>query len=93
MIEHHKGGTTFTGAAIPTLRLTMMLRGLSLELKGMRLTRGVSCYALAKKEFGFKGNKQRVYDQLLAHVRVRLDVEERTDEDRDAMIRAGGGGY
>jgi hypothetical protein len=91
MIEHHKGGTTFTGAAIPTLRLTMMLKGLALELKGMKLTRGVSCYALAKQEFGFKGNKQRVYDQLLAYMRARLDVEERTDEDRDAMIRCGDG--
>ena len=30
----------------------------------MRLTRGVSCYALAKKEYGLKGNRMRVLIKL-----------------------------
>ena len=30
----------------------------------MQLTRGRTCYARIKSEFGFKGNKQKVYDQF-----------------------------
>ena len=45
-------------------RLLTMRAGLRMELKGLRMTRGVSCYALIKQETGLKGSKQKVYDQL-----------------------------
>ena len=47
-------------------RELMIYNGLKFEIKtnGMRLTRRVSCYALAKKEYGLKGNKMRVLVQL-----------------------------
>ena len=64
-IEKHEGGITFTGAGIDLLRLTTMLRALKLEIKGIKMVRH-SVYAQAKRELGFKGNKQKVYDQLLA---------------------------
>lgn len=74
-IEIHKnGGYTITGKQGMTLfRLLTMLSGLRLEVRcpGLRLTRGVSCYALAKKEFGFKGNKEKVLAQLEAYVQTQ----------------------
>jgi len=45
-------------------RLLTMRAGLQLELKGLRMSRGVSCYALVKQETGLKGSKQKVYDQF-----------------------------
>lgn len=50
----------------------LILRGLAFEIRTaargipMRLTRNVSCYALAKKEYGLKGNREKVFMQLAA---------------------------
>ena len=47
------------------IKLFQMLarRGaLSLELQGMK-RKGRSVYSIVKEEHGFKGNKQKVYDQ------------------------------
>ena len=57
---------TLTGAQIDTYRAQTILRGLYMETKhNMRLTaKAPSCYSLAKKEFGLKGNKVKVYNQL-----------------------------
>lgn len=44
-------------------RLLQMKYALKLEMKGLKHSRG-SVYALVKKQLGFKGNKQKVYDQL-----------------------------
>jgi hypothetical protein len=45
-------------------RLKVLLSGLKLELNGMSMTRGRSCYAIIKKEFGLKGNRQKVLAQF-----------------------------
>ena len=45
-------------------RLLTMRAGLQLELKGLRMTRGRTCYSLIKEETGLKGSKQKVYDQF-----------------------------
>ena len=37
---------------------------LGLELKGLRHSRGVSVYAICKRVYKLKGNRQRVYDQM-----------------------------
>ena len=68
MIEIGEHGTTITGAHIPLYRLMVMAQGLKLEIKGLRFSRGRTCYALAKSEFGFKGNKAKVLAQLQAHI-------------------------
>ena len=52
-----------TPEQIQHYRLFVMLTGLKLEVSGMKM-RGGSCYAMAKREFGFKGNKKAVYNQL-----------------------------
>lgn len=83
-IEVRESGTTITGDDIGVLRLVTMLRGLRMEMGGMRLTsRAPSCYSLAKREFGFKGNKQRVFDQLAEMVKSKLVAK--TEAERDAL--------
>lgn len=50
----------------------LALKGaLHLELAGMK-RRGRSAYAIAKAEFGLKGNKQKVYDQLVEYCAEEL---------------------
>lgn len=49
---------------IQMARYLTMRSGLKLEIQGLRLTRGVSCYKLIKDTFGLKGNKQKVLDQF-----------------------------
>ena len=52
-----------TPAQIEAFRLRTLRQGLKLELKGMRLSKGTSCYAILKS-MGYKGTKQQVFDQL-----------------------------
>jgi hypothetical protein len=49
---------------IATFRYCTMLRGLGLEIKGLRMSRGMTMYALIKKELGLKGSKTAVYNDL-----------------------------
>jgi len=66
-IEHGKGGTSYVGEeAVNLLRMRMLARGISMEIRGMRLTRKTrTCYAIVKSEYGLKGNRQKVLDQFL----------------------------
>lgn len=86
------GSIHFGPEGIPLLRLVTMLRGLGLELKGIRMCRGISCYALAKKEFGLKGNKAKVYAQLAEIVRQKLEEAGADDNDREALVVGSGAG-
>ena len=64
---------------IEMARYLTMRAGLQLEVKGMRLTRGVSCYKIVKDTFGLKGNKQKVLDQfedLLREAGVNIWVQQ-----------------
>ena len=53
-----------TPKQIHNFRYVTLLKGLELELKGLRMNRGRTAYSIIKKEFGFKGNKERVHKQL-----------------------------
>ncbi len=55
---------------IEMFRLLQMKSALALEIKGLKHSRG-SVYALVKKEFNLKGNKQKVYDQLCNIIKTR----------------------
>ena len=48
-------------------RLLTLRSALELEILGMK-RRGRSVYAIIKEEFGFRGNKQKVYDQIDAYI-------------------------
>lgn len=49
-------------------RLLVLRSALGLEIKGMG-RRGRSAYAIIKSEFGFTGNRQKVWYQLDAHIK------------------------
>jgi len=53
-----------TTAQIDIYRNIVLLQGIELELIGIRMTRGRTCYSMIKEQFGLKGNKQKVRDQL-----------------------------
>tara|TARA_A100000172_G_C3028918_1_gene105908 strand:+ start:1107 stop:1304 length:198 start_codon:yes stop_codon:yes gene_type:complete len=54
-----------TPEQIAHYRLLTLKQGLEMEIKGLRLTRGRTCYSIIKQEFGLKGNKKKVYDQFV----------------------------
>lgn len=59
--------TMITGKEnIAKVRVLALKGALNMELRGLK-RRGQSAYSIIKQEFGFKGNKQRVYDQLVAY--------------------------
>jgi uncharacterized protein (DUF2141 family) len=80
MIEAHgDGGFSITGEHIPLYRLMVMASGLKLEIQGICMNRGRTCYAIAKSELGFKGNKSRVLAQLQAHIEtVKAELSDPT---------------
>ena len=50
---------------IAVARLLTLRQGLKMEMIGLRLTsKAPTCYSIIKKEFGFKGNKAKVLQQL-----------------------------
>ena len=49
-------------------RILTLRSALKLELKGLKMSRGISAYAIVKREFVFKGNKARVLEQLNAFI-------------------------
>tara|TARA_Y100000310_G_scaffold306977_1_gene348604 strand:+ start:605 stop:823 length:219 start_codon:yes stop_codon:yes gene_type:complete len=51
------------GIDVEFYRLLTLRSALELEILGMG-RRGRSVYSIIKEEFGFKGNKQKVYDQI-----------------------------
>jgi len=57
-------------------------------MKGHRMVRH-SVYAQVKRELGFRGGKQAVYDQLLAHVQAKLSEAQASAEDVDALLGVG----
>jgi len=73
-IEHWgTGGVSFVGKdAVDLYRMLTLLKGLEFEIKtGMRLTaKAPTCYSIIKREYGFKGNKQKVLEQFEAYYQV-----------------------
>lgn len=55
--------STLTGNQISSFRLKVLSSALRLECLGMKRG-GKSAYSIVKQEFGFKGNKIEVLDQL-----------------------------
>lgn len=68
MIESSKHATTLTGQDIPRYAILALRGALRLEIKGIRCYRGTTAFAVAKKKFGFKGNKEQVLEQLDAYI-------------------------
>lgn len=86
IIHYASGGTAIVGkTSINFYRLVTLLSGLRFEIKtgGMKICRGPSCYSIIKREFGFKGNKEKVLEQFSTYVEaMRTQVEHVTEEPR-----------
>lgn len=69
-IEMIKGGSIMlTGEHIDMYRLLTIRAGLKAEAMGMRLTsKAPSCLSIVKKEFGFKGSREKVTAQFEAYM-------------------------
>jgi len=66
------GPTVIAGEQnVRNARVLALRSMLGLEIKGLG-RRGRSAYSIVKEEFGFKGGKQKVYDQLDAHIKANI---------------------
>lgn len=57
-----------TPEQINHFRILTLLSMLKLEIKGLRVSRGKTAYSMIKAEFGIKGSKTAVYNQLAVAV-------------------------
>jgi len=63
--------TIITGDKIQGTRILVLRSGLRLEIKGLG-RRGRSCYSIIKEEFGFKGSRERVLEQLNKYIEENI---------------------
>jgi len=63
------GGFVVTGPEINSFRLLALKGALHLETLGMK-RRGMSAFKIVKADYGFKGNKQSVYNQFVEHLKT-----------------------
>lgn len=66
-----------TPEKICAYRELMIYSGLKFEINTngkMRLTRNISCYALAKREYGLKGNREKVLAALKEILEAKYGV-------------------
>jgi hypothetical protein len=69
MIDQTKSGcTVVTGTHINLFSMLSQRGALRLEIMGLKMSRGISVYAIVKKQHGFTGNKQKVLEQLEAKI-------------------------
>jgi hypothetical protein len=66
-IESNNGGIVIDGEHVQIFELLALKGALKLEILGMK-RRGASAYSVAKS-MGFKGNKQKVYEQLCEYLK------------------------
>jgi hypothetical protein len=65
----NEGGFSITGKdSIALWRLLTLRQGIKLEGKGMKMSRGRSCLAIVKSEFGWKGNRAKILALLEAEI-------------------------
>lgn len=85
IVHHAHGSTSITGkTSISYFRLATLLAGLRFEVRtgGMKITRGPSAHSIVKREFGFKGNREKVLEQFAAYVAAMKTQVEIIDEAR-----------
>jgi uncharacterized protein (DUF2141 family) len=59
--------TTFTGHGVTMFSLVSMKGRLKLEMAGLK-GRGQTTYSIIKERFGFKGDRQKVYQQFCQYI-------------------------
>jgi hypothetical protein len=53
-----------TGNQIHKARLLALQSAMNLEAKGIRMSRGKTAMAIVKAQFGFRGNRAKIQEQL-----------------------------
>lgn len=61
---------------IEKFRQLTLLKGMELEAKGMKISRGPSCLSRVKHEFGLKGNRDKVIAQFTALVKLNIPLKQ-----------------
>jgi hypothetical protein len=49
---------------IQLFRLLTLRSGLKLEIRGLKVSKGRSCFAIIKQEFGLTGSREEVLEQF-----------------------------
>lgn len=78
------GPRVFSGKeAVNFFRMVTLLRGMKSEFKtGMRMTsKAPSCFTIVRREYGLKGNKQKLIDQF---EKLVLEENAKMEYTRDA---------
>lgn len=57
-----------TPAQIATYRLATLRTALKLETKGLRMSRGPTALSILRSEYGYKGKRDAILDQVTADV-------------------------
>jgi len=65
--------TMLTGDQIPIYRLIVLLKGIELEGKGIKVSKRRSCLTIVKKEFGWTGNRAKIHGRLAWHIQTELE--------------------
>ena len=74
------GATVITGEHIKLFSLISLKQAIVLEGKGMKLSRGLSAMAIAKKRYGLKGGREKI----IAQVQAMIDQFTPADEECEA---------
>ena len=59
---------------INNYRLIVLKQGLKLEMLGMRVSKGKSCYSIIKDEFKLIGSRQNVYNQYVEILELKHGI-------------------
>ncbi len=76
------GPRVYSGpAAVNFFRMAALLQGMKSELRtGMRMTRRASsCFTIVRREYGLRGNKQKLIEQfakLVDEENMKMDYKE-----------------
>ena len=72
-----------TLSQIDLYRLCTLRSGLKMEIRGLRMSSGKSCYAILKAE-GYKGSKEKILAQVIQEIE-----HQKTLQLTDALIAQG----
>ena len=59
---------------INNYRLIVLKQGLKLEMLGMKVSRGKSCYSMIKEEFKLIGSRENVYNQFVEILELKHGI-------------------
>ena len=77
-VEVNEHGTiSIDGDSIGIARLMTLRAGVKMEARGIRVSKGRSCMAIVKKEFGLKGNRAKVLSFLDEHI---MDLKKQSTD-------------